>query len=240
MRLVVATANPHKAAEIAAVLVGHGAAVELEPRPPGAPDVVESGVTLEDNARLKAVALVEATGRAAVADDTGLEVDALGGAPGVHSARYAGEPADDAANVRRLLAELSRVPAGARTARFTTVALARFPDGREVVATGCVEGVIAASPRGREGFGYDPVFVPVEGDGRTFAEMTAEEKHAISHRGRAFRTLAESLERVITQDDGGIRPGGGAGSGAQAEHAKRTERMERAPASGSTAVEAEQ
>jgi XTP/dITP diphosphohydrolase len=196
LRLVLATANPDKAAEIAAVLRDSGVAGELLPRPADAPEVAETGETLEDNARLKAVALCEATGVAAVADDTGLEVDALGGAPGVYSARYAGEAATYADNVAKLLEALRGVPAEARTARFATVALARWPDGREVAAIGEVEGLIATEARGARGFGYDPVFVPAEGDGRSFAEMSSHEKHAVSHRGRAFRTLADGL-RVV-------------------------------------------
>ena len=131
-----------------------------------------------------------------MADDTGLEVDALGGAPGVWSARYAGDDATYDDNVQKLLRELQGVPAERRTARFTTVALVRWPDGREVAAIGNVEGDIVEAPQGSEGFGYDPVFRPAEGDGRTFAEMTSEEKHAVSHRGRAFRTLADGL-RVV-------------------------------------------
>jgi XTP/dITP diphosphohydrolase len=196
VKLVLATANPDKAAEIRAVLVDAGITVELVPRPDDVPDVEEDGATLEENARLKAVALCTATGLPAVADDTGLAVDALGGAPGVLSARYAGEDATYADNVEKLLRELEGVDAPARTARFSTVALARWPDGREVAALGEVEGVIADTARGDGGFGYDPVFVPVEGDGRTFAEMTAAEKHQVSHRGRAFRTLADGLKVV--------------------------------------------
>ncbi|MEY2567745.1 MAG: XTP/dITP diphosphohydrolase [Actinomycetota bacterium] len=187
MRFVLASANPDKAREIAAILEG----IELLPRPPEVPDVVEDGDTLEANARLKAVALVEATGEAAVADDTGLEVVALDGAPGVYSARFAGEGATYADNVTKLLASLDGV--GDRRARFRTVALARFPDGREVVASGDVAGTITTEPRGDHGFGYDPVFVPDDGDGRTFADMTPDEKHALSHRGRAFRALAATL-----------------------------------------------
>ena len=156
----------------------------------------ETGDTLEANARLKAVALCDATGLAALADDTGLEVDALGGAPGVRSARFAGDDVTDADNVNKLLDVLREVPPADRTARFATVAIARFPDGREIAAIGTVEGTIATDPRGAGGFGYDPVFSPVEGDGRTFAEMSAAEKHAVSHRGRAFRTLADGL-RVV-------------------------------------------
>ena len=127
-----------------------------------------------------------------MADDTGLEVDALDGAPGVHSARFAGDDASYTDNLDRLLTELDGIPDGRRTARFKTVALVRYPDGREVMATGTVEGTIAGRPSGVGGFGYDPVFVPVEGDGRTFAEM-GDEKHSLSHRGRAFRTLARHL-----------------------------------------------
>ncbi|MBW3615323.1 MAG: RdgB/HAM1 family non-canonical purine NTP pyrophosphatase [Actinobacteria bacterium] len=187
MRLVLATANPDKAAEIVAILAGH----ELVLRPAHVPEVEETGTTLEENARLKAVALVEATGEAAVADDTGLEVLALGGGPGVHSARFAGEHASYADNVAKLVSALEAV--ADRRARFRTVALARFPDGREVMAEGTVDGVIAPQPRGSAGFGYDPLFIPDAGDGCTFAEMTPAEKHALSHRGRAFRALAERL-----------------------------------------------
>lgn len=190
IRLVLATANPDKAREIAEVL---GPRVELVPRPDHVPDVDETEETLVGNARLKALALVEATGEAAVADDTGLEVDALDGAPGVRSARFAGEGATYADNVAKLLADLDGVAEPDRTARFRTVALVRFPDGEEVAVEGVVAGAIATEPRGDGGFGYDPVFVPDEGDGRTFAELSAAEKHATSHRGRAFRALATAL-----------------------------------------------
>jgi XTP/dITP diphosphohydrolase len=158
------------------------------------PDVTETGTTLEENARIKGRALADALGLATIADDTGLEVDALHGAPGVYSARYAGANASYADNVALLLAELADVYPPLRTARFATVAIACAPDGRDIVVRGEVEGLIAAEPRGAGGFGYDPVFVPVEGDGRTFAEMTPVEKHALSHRGRAFRALAAALE----------------------------------------------
>jgi XTP/dITP diphosphohydrolase len=200
MRLVLATANPDKADEIRAVLHEARIDVDLVPRPAGIPEVDETGETLEENARLKAVALSAATGLPAVADDTGLSVDALFGAPGVYSARYAGEDATYADNVAKLLQDLRDVPGPERTARFSTVALARWPDGREVAAIGDVEGFIAAEARGDGGFGYDPLFVPIEGDGRTFAEMTGAEKHRVSHRGRAFRTLADGLKVVQTLD----------------------------------------
>ena len=192
MRYVLATANPDKAKEIEAILAAAGA-VELIARPASVPDVEETGDTLEENARMKARALVDATGEAAISDDTGLEVDALGGAPGVYSARYSGAAATYASNVAKLLRELDGVPDEQRTARFRTVAVALFPDGREIVVDGVVEGHIIAEPRGTEGFGYDPVFVPAEGDGRTFGQMAADEKHELSHRGRAFRALTRRL-----------------------------------------------
>jgi XTP/dITP diphosphohydrolase len=156
---------------------------------------VEDADTLVGNARLKARALVAATGLAAVADDTGLEVDALGGAPGVYSARYAGEDATYADNVAKLVRELGALDdgGGARRACFKTVALAAFPDGSEVWAEGVLAGAIGTEPRGDNGFGYDPVFVPDGGEGRTFAEMEPAQKDAVSHRGRAFRALAAAL-----------------------------------------------
>jgi XTP/dITP diphosphohydrolase len=193
LRLVLATANPDKAGEIVAIL---GSAVELVPRPEGIPDVAEDADTLEGNARLKAVAIADATGLPAVADDTGLEVDELEGEPGVRSARYAGEDATYADNVTKLLEAMEGVYPADRTARFRTVALVRWPEGREVVAEGVVEGLIASSPQGESGFGYDSVFVPNDGDGRTFAQMSAAEKHALSHRGRAFRGLVKALGRM--------------------------------------------
>lgn len=193
MRLVAATANSDKVAEIALILDG---VATLVPRPADLGDVVEDAPTLEGNARLKATAVCEAAGAPAVADDTGLEVEALGGRPGVRSARFAGEDASYADNVAHLLAELAAIDAHGddrRRARFRTVALVVRPDGTEVAAEGSVDGRIAPSPRGDAGFGYDPVFVPDEGDGRTFAEMSPAEKHAVSHRGRAFRALAQAL-----------------------------------------------
>jgi XTP/dITP diphosphohydrolase len=196
VRFVLASANRDKAAEISAILTAAVPGLDLSPRPPDVPDVDETGATLIDNARLKAAALAAATGQAAVADDTGLLVDALDGAPGVFSARFAGEKATYADNVAKLLAELAGVPPERRTARFETVALVRWPDGREVAASGAVDGVIATEARGQSGFGYDPVFVPAEGDGRTFAELAPEEKHALSHRGRAFRALAAELANL--------------------------------------------
>jgi XTP/dITP diphosphohydrolase len=193
MQFVCASANADKLAEMRVVLAPFG--IDLLARPADLAEVVEDAATLEGNARLKAMAVCDATGHPALADDTGLEVDALGGAPGVFTARFAGAGATYADNVSKLLEALADLPEPEeRMARFRTVALARFPDGREVVAAGWVDGTIALDPRGEYGFGYDPVFEPVEADGRTFAELTIEEKNGISHRARALRTLAELLQ----------------------------------------------
>lgn len=191
MRLVCASANPDKVAEIAAIL---GDAVELLPRPAGVAEVVEDAGSLEGNARLKAIAISAAAGLPAVADDTGLEVDALDGAPGVDAALYAGAGCTYADNRAKLLLELGDTDD--RTARFRTVALVRWPDGRELAVDGICPGTIARGERGPGGFGYDAVFVPTEGDGRTFGEMSHDEKHAISHRGRAFRNLLAALNQL--------------------------------------------
>jgi XTP/dITP diphosphohydrolase len=152
---------------------------------------VEDADTLAGNARLKAVTIVDAVGLPAVADDTGLEVDALGGAPGVHTGRYAGPDCTYADNRRKLLGALTGIDD--RRARFRTVAMVRWPDGRELAVEGVCEGSISLGERGSGGRGYDPVFVPAAGDGRTFAEMTVGDKHAMSSRGRAFRALVEAL-----------------------------------------------
>ena len=193
LRLVCASANPDKVAEIATIL---GDAVELLPRPSHVPDVVEDADTLVGNARLKAVTLVDATGMPAIADDTGLEVDALGGAPGVLTARFAGAGATYADNRQMLLRELAGVPEPERGARFVTVAIVVWPDGRELAVEGSCAGTIIATERGDRGFGYDAVFVPHDGDGRTFAEMSDAEKHELSHRGRAIRALVAELDEL--------------------------------------------
>ena len=187
MRVVLATANPDKAREISAVL----RTLELVPRPEGVADVEETEATLEGNARLKAHALRDATGMAALADDTGLEVAALGGAPGVVSARWSGPDATYASNVAKLLREMEGVTD--RRARFRTVVHLALPDGRDVVAEGSVGGVITTARRGSNGFGYDPVFQPDEAPGRTLAELTPAEKNALSHRARALRALMALL-----------------------------------------------
>lgn len=216
MDLVLATANPHKAEEIA-VILGTVAGLTLRPRPVDVAEVEETGTTLLENARLKARFLCRATGLPAVADDTGLMVEALDGAPGVFSARYAGESATFADNVAKLLAELRAVGGGGdRRAHFSTVALVALPDGTERWAEGTVTGTIAAEPRGDQGFGYDPVFVPDGADGRTFAEMSIEEKDACSHRGRAFRALAEILAEDLAERGAGAAARSGGGGGEQA------------------------
>lgn len=189
--LVCASANPDKVAEIEALLAS---AVVLVARPASIADVVEDADTLVGNARLKAVAIVEAVGLPAVADDTGLEVDALDGAPGVHTGRYAGPDCTYADNRTKLLDALAGIDD--RRARFRTVAMIRWSDERELVVEGVCEGSISLDERGSGGWGYDPVFVPADGDGRTFAEMTGDDKHAMSSRGRAFRALVEALSAL--------------------------------------------
>ena len=166
MDLVCASANPNKYSEISQILSG---VVNLIPRPAEIPEVVEDADTLEGNARLKAIAVRMATGCAAVADDTGLEVDALGGAPGIFSARYAGEDASYEDNVSKLLESMREVTGEERSARFRTVALVAWQDGTETIAEGIVEGAIADRPSGAGGFGYDSVFIPTAGGGKTFA-----------------------------------------------------------------------
>lgn len=195
--IVVATANAHKLGEIEAILSGLD--VELVPMTAlDLPSPVEDGETFEANALIKARACAEAAGRPAMADDSGLEVDALGGAPGVRSARYAGEDADDAANNAKLVAALRDVAVDERTARFVCAAALVLPDGSEQVVRATMEGRIVDEPRGAHGFGYDPHFVSdAAGDGRTNGELTPAEKDAISHRGAAFRALRPHVERLL-------------------------------------------
>lgn len=190
MKVVFASRNRHKAEQVALLLPG----IELVPLDEVAPDLEleEPYDTFEENARAKARAVVIATGMPAVADDSGIEVEALGGAPGVRSARYAGEAATDRENNRKLVEELEYVPELERDARYRCVAIFITPDGREVVAEGSCEGHIVLEGRGTEGFGYDPHFVP-KGESRTMGEIPLMEKLGFSHRGRAFRGLAHKL-----------------------------------------------
>jgi XTP/dITP diphosphohydrolase len=188
-----ATENRHKLSEFAAMI---GALpVRLDPLPVGVVMPPEDGDTLLANARIKARAAAAATGGIALADDTGLEVDALGGEPGVRSSRYSGEHATFEDNIRRLLERLRGIHGVNRRARFRCVLVLCDAEGREITAEGRLEGFITEAPRGASGFGYDPVFQP-EGEERTFAEMSASEKNALSHRGRAVARLRESLERL--------------------------------------------
>jgi XTP/dITP diphosphohydrolase len=190
VKFVVASGNPDKLRELRRLLAAPG--LELVGLPAGADRPEEHGATLLDNARIKARAAVAATGLPAIADDTGLEVDALGGRPGVHAARFAGPQASYDDNVARLLRELAGVPPARRAARFRTACVACFPDGGEVAAEGVLEGAIAEQPRGANGFGYDPVF-EVAGTGRTLGEMPEEEKNRLSHRARAAAGLLQAL-----------------------------------------------
>lgn len=196
-RFVCASANPDKVAEIAALLDG---IVELLPRPADVPDVVEDAPTLIGNARLKAAAVCAATGLAAISDDTGLEVDALGGEPGVYSARFAGEGCSYADNRIKMLRMLAGVPFAQRSARFKTVAMIVWPDGRELAVEGVCEGWIAEREQGERGFGYDALFIPAAGDGRTFAQMSEAEKNRLSHRGEALRGLVAALALRVAGD----------------------------------------
>lgn len=192
--VVLATRNAHKVTELRRILEGTGvelvSGIDLE-----IPDVVETGETFAENALLKAEACMRATGLAAVADDSGLVVDALDGDPGVRSARYAGGHGDDEANLRLVLDTLGA--AAQRSARFVCVAALVVPDGRRITEAGTMEGVITDAPKGDGGFGYDPIFVAV-GEQRTNAELTPAEKDAISHRGAAFRALRPHLAALAS------------------------------------------
>ena len=188
MQLVCASANPDKVAEIAAILNG---VVDLLPRPVDVPDVEENADTLIGNARLKATAICDATGLPAVSDDTGLFVDALGGAPGIYAARYAGEDATYADNRSKLLGELGVTTN--RRASFVSAVMVVWPDGSELAVEGVCEGTIATAELGERGFGYDAVFVPDDGDGRSFAQMSDVEKNHMSHRARALNALLAAL-----------------------------------------------
>jgi len=199
-RLVLATHNAHKVGELRAILApvlpGLDPASVVGARDVGAPEPVEDGVTFTENALIKARALAQFTGLPAVADDSGLAVDVLGGAPGIFSARWAGRHGDDAANLALLLAQLADIAEPHRGARFVCAAALVTPDGFEHVETGTLEGVLATEPRGAGGFGYDPILVPT-GETRSCAELTPQEKNAISHRGTAFRALVPTLVRVL-------------------------------------------
>lgn len=193
--LVLATRNRHKAEELVALLGDLGVTIHTLDEFPDAPDVVEDGDTCEANAVKKARAIAEFTGLLAVADDTGLEVDALGGRPGVCAARYAGEDATYEDNCRKLLQELTGVPREKRTARFLTVAAIALPSDGIRVAQGTLDGVIAEEAGGTFGFGYDPVFLIPE-LGKTLAQLSADQKNTISHRAKAFTQVKDLLREM--------------------------------------------
>jgi XTP/dITP diphosphohydrolase len=221
-RIVLATRNAHKTEEILTICPDWPVRWRIYGREGGWPEVEETGETYLDNALLKARAVAAFTGVAALADDSGIEVDTLGGAPGPRSARFAGPAATDQENLTKLLDVLRDVPEQRRTARYRCVAVLVLPDGAIEWAEGVCEGLIVEPPRGDGGFGYDPAFVPVEevdgnsaaagdavagtGRGRTMAELSAEEKHAISHRGRAFRLLRSRLQRAAGAGTGPADP----------------------------------
>ena len=201
-RLVLATRNAHKLVELRRILAAAGAPYEVLgiadlPDPASVPEVVESGVTFEANALLKARAVAAATGLPAVADDSGLTVDVMGGMPGILSARWAGSHGDDAANLALLLDQLADLTDDVRDAAFVAAVAVVLPDGRERVVRGTLRGHLARVPAGDDGFGYDPVFVPEGGGTQTLAELSAEAKDAISHRGRALAALVPVLAEVF-------------------------------------------
>ncbi|MEU3568128.1 RdgB/HAM1 family non-canonical purine NTP pyrophosphatase [Kitasatospora sp. NPDC036755] len=197
-RLILATRNQHKVTELRAILADAGLDVELVGADayPEIPDVPETGVTFAENALLKAHALARATGLPAVADDSGLCVDVLNGAPGIFSARWSGKHGDDRANLDLLLAQLSDIAEPHRAAHFFCAAALALPDGTERVVEGRLLGTLRTAPAGDGGFGYDPILQPL-GETRTCAELTAEEKNAISHRGKAFRALAPVVKDLL-------------------------------------------
>ncbi|SOD86290.1 RdgB/HAM1 family non-canonical purine NTP pyrophosphatase [Streptomyces sp. Ag109_G2-15] len=197
-RLILATRNAGKITELRAILAESGLPHELVGADayPDIPDVKETGVTFAENALLKAHALAQATGLPAVADDSGLCVDVLNGAPGIFSARWAGRHGDDKANLELLLAQLSDIAEEHRGAHFACAAALALPDGRERVVEGRLRGVLRHAPSGTNGFGYDPILQP-EGETRTCAELSPEEKNAISHRGEAFRALVPVVRELL-------------------------------------------
>ncbi|MGW8850039.1 RdgB/HAM1 family non-canonical purine NTP pyrophosphatase [Streptomyces xiamenensis] len=197
-RLVLATRNAHKVTELRAILTGAGLDVELigADAYPDIPDVKETGVTFAENALLKARALARATQLPAVADDSGLCVDVLGGAPGIFSARWAGRHGDDRANLELLLAQLADIADPHRAAHFACAAALALPDGTERVVEGRLRGTLRHTPAGDGGFGYDPILTP-DGDTRSVAQLTPEEKNRISHRAHAFQSLAPAVAELL-------------------------------------------
>ncbi|MCC3273870.1 RdgB/HAM1 family non-canonical purine NTP pyrophosphatase [Arthrobacter zhangbolii] len=206
-RLVLATRNPGKLRELRELLRGQVPGLDVDTQvidaaAAGVPDVPETGVTFEENALLKAHAVAAATGLPAVADDSGLAVDVLGGAPGIFSARWSGLHGDDAANLALLLAQLADIAAEHRGAAFVCAAALALPDGSETVERGELRGTLLQAPRGEGGFGYDPILLPA-GEERSCAELSGAEKNAISHRGQAFRALVPALVAALAEEKTG-------------------------------------
>lgn len=195
LQLILATRNQKKKRELQEIIADLDLEVLSLDEFPDIPEVVEDGETFAENARKKALIVAEHSGQLALADDSGLEVDAINGQPGVFSARFAGEPCDDERNNRKLLQLLRNVPDEKRTARFRCVVAVAAPDGRVATAEGACEGIIGHEPAGKGGFGYDPLFFP-NGFNKTFAELTADVKHSISHRGRALAQARGILSRL--------------------------------------------
>ncbi|MDN3483423.1 RdgB/HAM1 family non-canonical purine NTP pyrophosphatase [Arthrobacter sp. APC 3897] len=200
-RLVLATRNPGKLRELRELLRGRIQGLDVDTQvidaaAAGVPDVPETGVTFEANSLLKARAVAEATGLAAIADDSGLAVDVLGGAPGIFSARWSGRHGDDAANLDLLLRQLADIGEEHRGAAFVCAAALALPGGHTAVERAELRGTLLAAPRGNGGFGYDPILRPVGYD-RSCAELSAEEKNAISHRGQAFRALLPAIVEAL-------------------------------------------
>lgn len=202
-RIVLATRNPGKVRELHEILADVLAELELELVSirdfPDVGDVVENGITFAANSTLKAVHAARSTGLPALADDSGLAVDVLGGSPGVFSARWSGRHGDDLGNLDLLLRQIADVPDEHRGAAFVCAACLALPDGTTAVREGRFRGTLTREPRGDNGFGYDPI-VQVEGDTRTSAELPTEEKNVLSHRGKAFRALADDLRRLLPLD----------------------------------------
>ena len=196
MNIALATRNRKKTEELTRLFAGLGVRFLPLDEFPGCPEVVEDGKTFRANALKKAVAVARFTGCPAVADDSGLEVEALGGAPGIFSARYAGADADDRKNLHKLLKELSKFPGRSRSARFVCCIAIALPDGHYRTFTGVAKGTIGHKPKGENGFGYDPVFYP-EGWSMTFAQMSADEKDSLSHRGQAMKKLYIYLKKSL-------------------------------------------
>lgn len=196
MKFLIATNNAHKLEEIRRILAPYSIEAMSLKETGITSDPEETGSTFEENARIKAVAAMKASGMPAVADDTGLMVDALNGAPGVYSARYAGENATDRDRVNKLLYEMRDVPEGKRTARFVCVVCCAFPDGKIISVRGECEGSIAFEPQGTGGFGYDPIFIE-KTTGRSFASLAGEEKNRLSHRGKALEAFVRELDKLL-------------------------------------------